>query len=84
MARIKNLLFMPILVLVLAAANLFAQSTVTGGIVGTVTDPQGGVVPNATVTLTSLATDAVSTGSEERRVGKECTSVCRSRWSPYH
>ena len=23
-------------------------------------------------------------GSEERRVGKECTSVCRSRWSPYH
>ena len=22
--------------------------------------------------------------SEERRVGKECTSVCRSRWSPYH
>ena len=23
-------------------------------------------------------------GSEERRVGKECLSVCRSRWSPYH
>ena len=23
-------------------------------------------------------------GSEERRVGKECQSVCRSRWSPYH
>ena len=22
--------------------------------------------------------------SEERRVGKECLSVCRSRWSPYH
>ena len=22
--------------------------------------------------------------SEERRVGKECTSSCRSRWSPYH
>ena len=22
--------------------------------------------------------------SEERRVGKECTSWCRSRWSPYH
>ena len=22
--------------------------------------------------------------SEERRVGKECRSVCRSRWSPYH
>src|SRR3546814_3059235 len=22
--------------------------------------------------------------SEERRVGKECVSTCRSRWSPYH
>src|SRR3546814_15006425 len=24
------------------------------------------------------------TRSEERRVGKECVSTCRSRWSPYH
>ena len=24
------------------------------------------------------------TRSEERRVGKECTVLCRSRWSPYH
>ena len=22
--------------------------------------------------------------SEERRVGKECYALCRSRWSPYH
>ena len=22
--------------------------------------------------------------SEERRVGKECATLCRSRWSPYH
>src|SRR3546814_9004405 len=27
---------------------------------------------------------AVYDGSEERRVGKECVSTCRSRWSPYH
>src|SRR3546814_12171089 len=26
----------------------------------------------------------VFTRSEERRVGKECVSTCRSRWSPYH
>src|SRR3546814_13122737 len=26
----------------------------------------------------------VSGRSEERRVGKECVSTCRSRWSPYH
>ena len=25
-----------------------------------------------------------SSRSEERRVGKECVSLCRSRWSPYH
>src|SRR3546814_16479769 len=27
---------------------------------------------------------AISARSEERRVGKECVSTCRSRWSPYH
>ena len=26
----------------------------------------------------------LSTRSEERRVGKECSKQCRSRWSPYH
>ena len=27
---------------------------------------------------------AAALRSEERRVGKECSSPCRSRWSPYH
>src|SRR3546814_2833024 len=27
---------------------------------------------------------SLSGRSEERRVGKECVSTCRSRWSPYH
>src|SRR3546814_17376058 len=27
---------------------------------------------------------AAASRSEERRVGKECVSTCRSRWSPYH
>src|SRR3546814_5211626 len=27
---------------------------------------------------------ALTKRSEERRVGKECVSTCRSRWSPYH
>ena len=27
---------------------------------------------------------AGKTRSEERRVGKECLRLCRSRWSPYH
>src|SRR3546814_14085720 len=30
------------------------------------------------------ATLTAFTRSEERRVGKECVSTCRSRWSPYH
>ena len=32
--------------------------------------------------LDRLLADAVR--SEERRVGKECVRLCRSRWSPYH
>jgi hypothetical protein len=28
--------------------------------------------------------DGVYRRSEERRVGKECRRLCRSRWSPYH
>ena len=31
-----------------------------------------------------LAAAATVGRSEERRVGKECLAVCRSRWSPYH
>src|SRR3546814_14504742 len=32
----------------------------------------------------TVANEAKSRRSEERRVGKECVSTCRSRWSPYH
>src|SRR3546814_16932588 len=32
----------------------------------------------------NLLVQFVPTRSEERRVGKECVSTCRSRWSPYH
>src|SRR3546814_17686966 len=31
-----------------------------------------------------LAPRSTADRSEERRVGKECVSTCRSRWSPYH
>ena len=35
---------------------------------------------------TGTGSNALALGwrSEERRVGKECRTVCRSRWSPYH
>src|SRR3546814_6685265 len=32
----------------------------------------------------ALSRRFVGERSEERRVGKECVSTCRSRWSPYH
>src|SRR3546814_21048389 len=32
----------------------------------------------------SAAAEELWSRSEERRVGKECVSTCRSRWSPYH
>src|SRR3546814_3612615 len=34
--------------------------------------------------LDAPAAFIVETRSEERRVGKECVSTCRSRWSPVH
>src|SRR3546814_10975794 len=39
------------------------------------TDLFGGTPSNLAISLLR---------SEERRVGKECVSTCRSRWSPYH
>src|SRR3546814_12408772 len=32
----------------------------------------------------TLSIENQESRSEERRVGKECVSTCRSRWSPYH
>ena len=34
--------------------------------------------------LSTLAEAQNAGRSEERRVGKECPQLCRSRWSPYH
>src|SRR3546814_15674415 len=34
--------------------------------------------------VTALPVVETQARSEERRVGKECVSTCRSRWSPYH
>jgi hypothetical protein len=42
-------------------SSLCAQSSSTGGLAGTVTDPSGGVIPNTTVTLTNNATGQTQT-----------------------
>src|SRR3546814_15084269 len=43
------------------------------------------VEPERTSYFNAIQQYAYTDGrSEERRVGKECVSTCRSRWSPYH
>ena len=42
----------------------------------------GSVYDSIVISGSSLLT--LGLRSEERRVGKECSRVCRSRWSPYH
>src|SRR3546814_11257095 len=39
---------------------------------------------NPTRTQLNISNPNIASRSEERRVGKECVSTCRSRWSPYH
>ena len=38
----------------------------------------------ASVLVVGVMMIIATSRSEERRVGKECLAVCRSRWSPYH
>src|SRR3546814_12749095 len=55
----------------------------TGRCILRLIEPTGGEVWFEGKDVTSLDTREL-TRSEERRVGKECVSTCRSRWSPYH
>src|SRR3546814_6902131 len=41
-------------------------------------------LPAPQITPPDVIVEPVINRSEERRVGKECVSTCRSRWSPYH
>src|SRR3546814_17500540 len=53
---------------------------------GAVTDTSGTMPPEWSAFVETFAGlfPALAARSEERRVGKECVSPCRSRWSPYH
>src|SRR3546814_14159142 len=44
----------------------------------------GGASPTFDLMLPLIRSRFGYPRSEERRVGKECVSTCRSRWSPYH
>ena len=45
--------------------------------------PPGGPAPRSLAGQFLVASERLEK-SEERRVGKECEDLCRSRWSPYH
>src|SRR3546814_16746190 len=47
-------------------------------------DPAPWLSPPFRVWAPIVAPCVIVCRSEERRVGKECVSTCRSRWSPYH
>src|SRR3546814_15003656 len=77
---------------VLAEQDLAASSRMRPG-----STPHSGNITGAQYLITgsvaAYTEDTTNTGgglniagfrSEERRVGKECVSTCRSRWSPYH
>ncbi len=61
--------------LMIGFGQVFAQSTVTGGISGTVTDPQGRVVPNASVTVTNEGTNASVTLTANSDGGYKATNL---------
>ncbi|MEO6333488.1 MAG: carboxypeptidase-like regulatory domain-containing protein, partial [Pyrinomonadaceae bacterium] len=67
--------------LVLSLGQVFAQSTVTGAINGNVTDPQGGVVPNATVTVTNLGTNSVVTVNTNQDGGYKASNLVPGTYS---
>ena len=69
----------------LTGTNTIASSTaltITGSTGAFTSAPTSATAGSGTATCSGTA--VISTRSEERRVGKECLRLCRSRWSPYH
>jgi flagellin len=61
-----------------------ATDSIVGGSISGAKFNWGYSLNSATNGLSSLSAYGQANRSEERRVGKECRRLCRSRWSPYH
>src|SRR3546814_10047332 len=69
----------------LSGAWKVQRMTLTGKDVGDGSVGSNFIYRGTTATIATYCKDYVeSVRSEERRVGKECVSTCRYRWSPYH
>ena len=69
--------------------NINAQTTINHDTLLIIESEGGKININAPLIANNAKTSGSSSydgmfRSEERRVGKECNQVCRSRWSPYH
>src|SRR3546814_11371401 len=63
----------------------FLPGPAGGAEVGTqAADGSGALVESVEIGPRDRPSAAGNPRSEERRVGQECVSTCRSRWSPYH
>src|SRR3546814_13637769 len=68
-----------------SSGKLLALTVMVVGIVAAVVYiSQNWAVIDRVLTAAVYEKQETSSRSEERRVGKECVSTCRSRWSPYH
>ena len=65
MRKFLSFSFASLLVLAFCALTAMAQSTTTGAIRVTVTDPNGAVVPNATVTARNVSTNKEETATAD-------------------
>src|SRR3546814_11174149 len=65
--------------------HLPSEAILPGDMIRVVDTPREGDDPPVTGPINPKAqVYSTTTRSEERRVGKECVSTCRSRWSPFH
>src|SRR3546814_18499307 len=74
--------FMMAILLIYLFAEVLGLLPATGWV--RIGDDLGTNLRGAALPALSIAIGELAVRSDERRVGKECVSTCRSRWSPYH